>query len=132
MARFISVEIDASQLRVAEIEEVGRKERILQCFSIPMPQGMTEDGEVRDTKNLAELLVQGLEAHAIKSKKIYFVAGSSRIASRRIQRAVVSVQALKVLRNCSAMNWPSRCRFFKILKVQTESGMANSFICMQQ
>ena len=80
MARFISVEIDASQLRVAEIEEVGRKERILQCFSIPMPQGMTEDGEVRDTKNLAELLVQGLEAHAIKSKKIYFVAGSSRIA----------------------------------------------------
>mgnify|MGYP000169923020 CR=1 FL=1 len=82
MARFISVEIDASQLRVAEIEEVGRKERILQCFSIPMPQGMTEDGEVRDTKNLAELLVQGLEAHAIKSKKIYFVAGSSRIASR--------------------------------------------------
>ena len=85
MARFISVEIDASQLRVAEIEEVGRKERILQCFSIPMPQGMTEDGEVRDTKNLAELLVQGLEAHAIKSKKIYFVAGSSRIASRRIQ-----------------------------------------------
>ena len=37
MARFISVEIDASQLRVAEIEEVGRKERILQCFSIPMP-----------------------------------------------------------------------------------------------
>ena len=80
MARFISVEIDASQLRVAEIEEVGRKERMLQCFSIPMPQGMTEDGEVRDTKNLAELLVQGLEAHAIKSKKIYFVAGSSRIA----------------------------------------------------
>lgn len=69
MARFISVEIDASQLRVAEIEEVGRKERILQCFSIPMPQGMTEDGEVRDTKNLAELLVQGLEAHAIKSKR---------------------------------------------------------------
>ena len=76
MARFISVEIDASQLRVAEIEEVGKKERILQCFSIPMPQGMTEDGEVRDTKNLAELLVQGLETHAIKSKKIYFVAGS--------------------------------------------------------
>ena len=25
MARFISVEIDASQLRVAEIEEVGKK-----------------------------------------------------------------------------------------------------------
>lgn len=97
MARFISVEIDASQLRVAEIEEVGRKERILQCFSIPMPQGMTEDGEVRDTKNLAELLVQGLEAHAIKSKKIYFVAGSSRIASRRIQLPMVKKNQIQEL-----------------------------------
>ena len=71
MARFISVEIDASQLRVAEIEEVGRKERILQCFSIPMPQGMTEDGEVRDTKTWQNCLFR-IEAHAIKSKKIYF------------------------------------------------------------
>lgn len=97
MARFISVEIDASQLRVAEIEEVGKKERILQCFSIPMPQGMTEDGEVRDTKNLAELLVQGLEAHAIKSKKIYFVAGSSRIASRRIQLPMVKKNQIQEL-----------------------------------
>ena len=97
MARFISVEIDASQLRVAEIEEVGRKERMLQCFSIPMPQGMTEDGEVRDTKNLAELLVQGLEAHAIKSKKIYFVAGSSRIASRRIQLPMVKKNQIQEL-----------------------------------
>ena len=69
MARFISVEIDASQLRVAEIEEVGRKERILQCFSIPMPQGMTEDGEVRDTKNLAELLVQGLKPMLLNPKR---------------------------------------------------------------
>lgn len=82
---------------MAEIEEVGRKERILQCFSIPMPQGMTEDGEVRDTKNLAELLVQGLEAHAIKSKKIYFVAGSSRIASRRIQLPMVKKNQIQEL-----------------------------------
>ena len=97
MARFISVEIDAAQLRVAEIEEAGKKERMLQCFSIPMPQGLTEDGEVRDTKNLAELLVQGLEAHDIKAKKIYFVAGSSRIASRRIQIPAVKKNQIQEL-----------------------------------
>lgn len=97
MARFISVEIDTAQMRVAEIEEAGKKERMLQCFSIPIPQGMTEDGEVRDTKNLAELLVQGLESHDIKSKKIYFVAGSSRIASRRIQLPMVKKNQIQEL-----------------------------------
>lgn len=97
MAKFISVEIDTSQLRVAEIEETGKKQRMLQCFNLPMPQGMTDDGEVRDTKNLAQLLVQGLEEHDIKSKKIYFVAASSRIASRRVQIPAVKKSQIQAL-----------------------------------
>ena len=89
MARFISVEIDSAQLRVAEMDRAGKRERIVQCFNIPLAPGIVEDGEVRDTKNLADILVESLEAHNVKTRRVYYVAGSSRIASRRIQIPVV-------------------------------------------
>ena len=48
-----------------------------------------EDGEVRDTKNLADILSESLESHNVKTRRVYYVAGSSRIASRRIQIPMV-------------------------------------------
>ena len=89
MARFISVEIDSAQLRVAEMDQAGKRERIVQCFNIPLAPGIVEDGEVRDTKNLADLLSESLERYNVKTRRVYYVAGSSRIASRRIQIPVV-------------------------------------------
>ncbi len=89
MARFISVEIDSAQLRVAEMDQAGKRERMVQCFNIPLSPGIVEDGEVRDTKNLADILSESLESHNVKTRRVYYVAGSSRIASRRIQIPVV-------------------------------------------
>ena len=40
MARFISVEIDSAQLRVAEMDQAGKRERIVQCFNIPLAPGI--------------------------------------------------------------------------------------------
>lgn len=89
MAKFISVEIDSAQLRVAEMDQTGKRERMLQCFNIPLSPGIVEDGEVRDTKNLADILSESLESHSVKTRRVYYVAGSSRIASRRIQIPMV-------------------------------------------
>ena len=89
MAKFISVEIDSAQLRVAEMDQAGKRERMIQCFNIPLSPGIVEDGEVRDTKNLADILSESLESHSVKTRRVYYVAGSSRIASRRIQIPMV-------------------------------------------
>lgn len=97
MGRFIGIEIDSARLRVAEIEENGKKQRMLQCFSFPVLQGMVEDGEIRDTGNVADLLLDGLEAHNIRTKKVFFVAGSSRIANRRLKIPMVKKKQIQSL-----------------------------------
>ena len=83
MAKFLNIEIDTAQLRVAEVDSRGQ--RIFRCFTIPVPVGAVDDGQIRDTKSLGNLLKNELTAHGIKTKKTFFVAGSSRIASREVR-----------------------------------------------
>mgnify|MGYP002248384973 CR=1 FL=1 len=72
MARILSIEAEASQIRVAEVEVRGKKGRIYNCFCIPAPQGAVEDGQIRDTKTLGENLKAELSQRKIKTKKVYF------------------------------------------------------------
>ena len=83
MAKFLNIEIDTAQLRVAEVDSRGQ--HIFRCFVIPVPLGAVDDGQIRDTKSLGNLLKTELTAHGIKTKKAFFVAGSSRIASREVR-----------------------------------------------
>ena len=89
MAKFLSIEAEASQLRVAEIEENGRKNRIRHCFCIQVPKGSVEDGQLRDTRNLAGILRKELSERGIRTKKVFFVVGSTRIASREVRIPLV-------------------------------------------
>lgn len=83
MAKILTIEIDTAQLRVAEVDSRGQ--RIYRCFVLPVPQGAVDDGQIRDTKSLGNLLKGELAAQGIKTKKVFFVAGSSRIASREVR-----------------------------------------------
>lgn len=84
MAKILSIEAEASQVRVAEIEVRGKKGRIFNCFCIPAPQGAVEDGQIRDTKSLGDALKGELAQRKIRTKKVFFATGSTRIASREI------------------------------------------------
>ena len=66
MAKFLNIEIDTAQLRVAEVDSRGQ--RIFRCFVIPVPLGAVDDGQIRDTKSLGNLLKTELAAHGIKTK----------------------------------------------------------------
>ena len=83
MAKILTVEIDTVQLRVAEVDSRGQ--HIYHCFVLPVPQGAVDDGQIRDTKSLGKLLKAELSARGIKTKKVFFAAGSSRIASREVR-----------------------------------------------
>ena len=80
MAKILTIEIDTAQIRVAEVDSRGQ--HIYRCFVLPVPQGAVDDGQIRDTKSLGNLLKEELIAQGIKTRKVFFVAGSSRIASR--------------------------------------------------
>ena len=83
MAKILTIEIDTAQLRVAEVDSRGQ--HIYHCFVLPVPQGAVDDGQIRDTKSLGKLLKAELIRRGIKTKKVFFAAGSSRIASREVR-----------------------------------------------
>ena len=97
--------MEASQLRVAEIEESGRKSRIRQCFCIHVPQGSVEDGQIRDTKNLAEILKKQLTERGIRTKKVFFVVGSTRIASREVRIPLVKRNRIQSIIEANATDY---------------------------
>ena len=105
MARILSIEAEASQIRVAEVEVRGKKGKIHNCFCIPTPQGAVEDGQIRDTKTLGENLKAELSQRKIKTKKVYFATGSTRIASREVRIPFVKANRIQSIIEANATDY---------------------------
>lgn len=105
MARILSIEAEASQIRVAEVEVRGKKGKIYNCFCIPAPQGAVEDGQIRDTKTLGENLKAELSQRKIKTKKVYFATGSTRIASREVRIPFVKANRIQSIVEANATDY---------------------------
>ena len=105
MAKILSIEVEASQVRVAEIEVHGKKGKIYNCFCIPAPQGAVEDGQIRDTKTLGENLKAELSQRKIKTKKVYFATGSTRIASREVRIPFVKANRIQSIVEANATDY---------------------------
>ena len=105
MAKILSIEVEASQVRVAEIEVRGKKGKIYNCFCIPAPQGAVEDGQIRDTKSLGEVLKEELSQRKIRTKKVYFATGSTRIASREVRIPFVKTNRIQSIVEANATDY---------------------------
>lgn len=105
MAKILSIESEASQIRVAEVEVRGKKGRIYNCFCIPAPQGAVEDGQIRDTKTLGENLKAELSQRKIRTKKVYFATGSTRIASREVRIPFVKANRIQSIIEANATDY---------------------------
>lgn len=105
MSKILSIEVESSQIRVAEIDSSGKKRKMYHCFRIPAPQGSVEDGQIRDTKSLGDLLRQELNKRKIKTKKAFFVTGSTRIASREVRIPYVKKNKILSIINANATDY---------------------------
>lgn len=105
MAKILSIEVEASQVRVAEIEVRGKKGKIYNCFCIPAPQGAVEDGQIRDTKSLGEVLKEELSQRKIRTKKVYFATGSTRIAIREVRIPFVKTNRIQSIVEANATDY---------------------------
>ena len=105
MAKILSIEAEASQIRVAEVEVRGKKGKIHNCFCIPAPQGAVEDGQIRDTKTLGENLKAELSQRKIRTKKVYFATGSTRIASREVRIPFVKSNRIQSIIEANATDY---------------------------
>ena len=105
MAKILSIEAEASQIRVAEVEVRGKKGKIHNCFCIPAPQGAVEDGQIRDTKTLGKNLKAELSQRKIRTKKVYFATGSTRIASREVRIPFVKANRIQSIIEANATDY---------------------------
>lgn len=105
MAKFLSIEVELSQVRVAEIENKGKTNKIRNSFRFPAPQGAVEDGQVRDTQTIGDTLKQELSRRKIKTKKAYFVVGSTKIASREVRIPFVKENRIQSIIEANATDY---------------------------
>lgn len=95
MPKYLSIEAGMSQIRVADIDQRGKRARVNTCFFIPVPQGTVEDGYIRDTQMVGDLLKAELKAKKLHRKRVIFVVNSSRVASREIRIPFVKANKIQ-------------------------------------
>lgn len=105
MAKYISIEVELSQVRVAEIDRGKKNSKVKSCFWFPTPRGVVEDGMIRDTRGLGKVLKKELENRKIKTKKTYLVVTSTRIASREVRIPYVRKNKIQSIVNANASDY---------------------------
>ena len=64
-----------------------------------------EDGQIRDTKSLGEVLKEELSQRKIRTKKVYFATGSTRIASREVRIPFVKTNRIQSIVEANATDY---------------------------
>ena len=64
-----------------------------------------EDGQIRDTKTLGENLKAELSQRKIRTKKVYFATGSTRIASREVRIPFVKANRIQSIIEANATDY---------------------------
>lgn len=84
MAKILGIEIGTVRIKIAVAEEKAKKIKIYQCLTIPLPDGMIDDGIVKDSRSIGTLIRDTLKKEKIHLKKAVFTVASSRIANREV------------------------------------------------
>lgn len=84
MARTLSIEVGSSVTRICELEYRVKNPRVYKYCSIPTPQGVWEDGFIRDNGELCLAVKRALSENQIKTKQVVFSVTSSKVVTREI------------------------------------------------
>lgn len=81
----ISMEFRSDEVRVVEGRYNKKNIIVNKCFTIPVSEGLYEDGVIKDTEKYTYTLQQGLSKNDISHGDVYGVINSSNIILREIQ-----------------------------------------------
>lgn len=79
-----SIEFRADEVRVVEGRYNKKNIIVNQCFTIPVPEGLYEDGVIKDMEKFSDILQIGLSKNNISRGEVYAVINSSNIIIREI------------------------------------------------
>lgn len=81
----ISIEFRADEIRVVEGRYNKKNIIVNKCFTIPVPEGLYEDGVIKDMEKFSDILQKGLSKNNISRGEVYGVINSSNIIIREIR-----------------------------------------------
>lgn len=84
MAKILNVEIGNLITRVAEMDFKVKNPKVYCHFSFPTPEGVVEDGFVRENPEFIAAMRGALHEHKVKTKSAVFVVTSSKIVTREV------------------------------------------------
>lgn len=105
MANMLTIEVGSTEIRVAEMRDDKKGSSIRRCFRFAVPQGMVEDGLVKDAQDLGEQLKNELLSRKISARKVRFIVASSRIASREVRIPFIKKNRIQDLVETNAADY---------------------------
>lgn len=82
--KVLSIEIGSQTTRVCEVDYKKKNPHVYHCISFDTPEGVIEDGFIRDGNSLSVVLREKLATHAIDNRSVVFTLASSKIANREV------------------------------------------------
>ena len=95
----ISIEFRADEIRVVEGRYNKKNIIVNKCFTIPVSDGLYEDGVIKDMEKFTHILQQGLSKNNISRGDVYGVINSSNIIIREIRIPKVNEKQIAAILN---------------------------------
>lgn len=95
----ISIEFRADEIRVVEGRYNKKNIIVNKCFTIPVSEGLYEDGVIKDMEEFTHILQQGLAKNHVARGDVYGVINSSNIIIREIRIPKVNEKQIAAILN---------------------------------
>ena len=100
-----SIEIGQQVTKAVVIDFLKKNPHVYNAFSFDTPEGVMEDGYVKDKDRMAQLLREQMKDNGVKEKEVVFSIASSKIASREVTVPYVPEKNLDNLINATAQDY---------------------------
>lgn len=103
--KVLSIEIGQQVTKAVVIDFLKKNPHVYNAFSFDTPEGVMEDGYVKDKDRMAQLLREQMKDKGVKEKEVVFSIASSKIASREVTVPYVPEKNLDNLINATAQDY---------------------------
>lgn len=95
----ISIEFCSDEVRVVEGRYNKKNIIVNKCFTIPVPEGLYEDGVIKDMEKFSYVLQKGLSKNKVSRGEVYGVINSSNVIIREIRLPKVEEKQIASILN---------------------------------
>lgn len=103
--KVLSIEIGQQVTKAVVIDFLKKNPHVYNAFSFDTPEGVMEDGYVKDKDRMAQLLREQMKDNGVNEKEVVFSIASSKIASREVTVPYVPEKNLDNLINATAQDY---------------------------